>query len=149
MIIDAIYLTPHNPADSALTIGNFNPIHCSATGKIAAAYHPSNKIADFLKRCPFNKHTDKTITSRKKFIDTLPEIRKRKIALTICERGNSVIATASPVFNASGDLAGIIGAQLPSKKNYDHNEIMKYASAVRETADAASFSLGFTEYDID
>ena len=148
MIIDAIYLSPHNSSGSALTIGNLNPIHCSASGKVAAAYLPENGLVEFLKKCPFTKLTDRTITSRKKFIAALPEIRKQKVALTIYERGESVVATASPVFDATGELAGIIGAQLPAKTNYEHEEISEYAEAVRETAEAASFSLGFAEYDV-
>ncbi|NOY74349.1 MAG: IclR family transcriptional regulator [Kiritimatiellaeota bacterium] len=147
MIIDAIYFSAQHSTDSALDIGTLNPIHCSASGKVAAAYHPPDDLDAFLEKCPFKKCTDQTITSKKKFIESLPEIRERKVALAIYERGKSVVAAASPVFNVNGELAGIIGAQMPPKENYEHEEISEYAGAVRETAEAASFSLGFAEYD--
>lgn len=147
MIIDAISVNNSGSQDPALTIGSINPIHCSASGKICAAFHPKEGLQEYLNATPFNKMTDFTITSRKKFTELLPKIRENKIALTINERGESVIAAASPVFNSDGKLAGIIGAILPQKDNYTDNEIEKYANAIRETAEAASFSLGFAEYN--
>ena len=147
MIIDTIYANNSGSTDSALTIGSINPVHCSASGKICAAYHPEEGLQEYLNAFPFNKITENTITSRKKFTEQLEKIRENKIALTINERGESVIAAASPVFNSDGQLVGIIGAVLPTKNDYTETEINKYAESIRETAEAASFALGFAEYN--
>ena len=147
MIIDAVFSNNSGSHDPALNVGSINPIHSSASGKICAAYHPEAGLTEFLDTCPFDRQTANTITSRKKFIEQLAQIKKDKVALAINERGNSVIATASPVFNSGGELVGIIGAVLPAKDNYSEAEIVKYADAVKATAEAASFALGFAEYN--
>lgn len=147
MIIDAVYARNSGPSDSALTIGSINPVHTSASGKVCAAYHPAEGLEDFLAACPFDKQTPNTITSRQKFKEQLAKIKASKIALAVNERGESVVAAASPVFNSEGQLVGVIGAVLPIKDNYSEEEIAKYADAIRETAEAASFSLGYAEYN--
>jgi IclR family transcriptional regulator, KDG regulon repressor len=147
MIIDAVYANNSGNADSALTVGSINPVHTSASGKVCAAYHPEEGLQEFLSACPFDKQTANTITSRKEFKKQLEEIKSNKIALTINERGESVIAAASPVFNSNGQLVGVIGALLPTKDDYTEIEIAKYADAIRATAEAASFALGYAEYN--
>ncbi|MCK5845381.1 MAG: IclR family transcriptional regulator [Victivallales bacterium] len=147
MIIDAVYLDASGSADPALTVGGFNPIHCSASGKVAAAYQSPEDLEKLLSDCGFEKFTPRTIMSKKVLTKSLAGIRESKMGLTIYERGESTVAAASPVFDANGVLSGIIGAQLPSKNDYREEEILEYAEAVKETAEAASFSLGFAEYD--
>lgn len=147
MIIDAVFSNNSGSHDPALNVGSINPIHSSASGKICAAYHPDAGLNEFLASCPFEKTTANTITSREKFIGQFAQIKKEKIALAINERGESVIAAASPVFNSEGELVGIIGAVLPTKDDYSEAEIAKYADAIKATAEAASFSLGFAEYN--
>ena len=147
MLIDAVYTNNSGNADSALTAGSMNPVHASASGKVCAAYHPEEGLQEFLTTCPLKKMASNTITSRKKFTQQLAEIRDNKIALTINERGESITASASPVFNSNGKLVGVIGALLPTKDTYTKTEIAKYADIIRETAEAASFALGFAEYN--
>ena len=147
MVVDAVYLKGARAGDSASTIGSYNSIHCSATGKVAAAFHPEADLDEFLEGCSFERKGPRTITSKDKFIETLPEIRARKIALAVYESGSMMVAAASPIFDNSEELAGIIGILLPNKADYEHDEIMKYAEDVRATAEAVSFSLGYADYE--
>jgi len=145
MIVDVSYYRANN--DPFLTAGNFNPIHCSASGKVCAAYYSEEELNLFFKNNTLTKYTKYTITSQTKFTNELKEIRRKKIAWTNRERDNNSIACASPIFNSEGEMIGIIGGNFTAK-TISEDKLQEYGKQIRATASSASFALGYAEYDI-
>ncbi|MDA3797818.1 MAG: IclR family transcriptional regulator [Kiritimatiellae bacterium] len=145
MIVEAAYYRANQNA--SLTAGSFNPIHCSASGKVCAAYYSENELKDFFKSNTLVKHTEHTITSKNKFRQQLKEILKSRIAWTEMERDPDSVACASPIFNSEGEMVGIIGGNFGSKIS-DKAKLQEYGKQIRATAAAASFALGYAEYDV-
>jgi DNA-binding IclR family transcriptional regulator len=111
LIIDVIY--PAIFEDTGITIGGYNQIHSSATGKVCAAYCLDDELEALLDSCDFPKFTDSTITDRKLFKKELLKVKRDKVAVTDSEQGKGIAAVAAPVFNYEGELAGAVGTTLP------------------------------------
>ena len=147
MIVDVVFRDSAHARDPGLDIGSFNPIHCSASGKVCAAFHPADMLDVLLARCSFEKFSPRTIISREDFLGQLPAIRRDKSATSVGEKGDGVSAVASPIFGSDGELAGVVGVVLPRRLADSEEHIAGFAGAARETAEAVSFALGFAGYD--
>jgi DNA-binding IclR family transcriptional regulator len=144
LIVDVLY-PDGGSNDSGMAIGSINPAHVSATGKVCAAYHEN--LDDYLDSLDLYKITDKTITDPEIFKKELEKIRKEQVSVTDSEKGDDVCAVASPLFNCEGEFVAAIGTTLPrGKKNADQWELFK--NKIRETAESASFALGYSLYNL-
>lgn len=93
------------------TIGEAFPLHCLASGKAMLATLSDDEVLKRLGKKPLERHTSNTITSPKKLLIELAEIRQTQIAYdheehlegvsalgtTIQEPGGSVFAISLPV----------------------------------------------------
>jgi DNA-binding IclR family transcriptional regulator len=143
VIVDVFSPNGKGPLDSGITIGSVNPINCSASGKVCAAYYPDN-IDEFLKDVDFKKLTDRTILTPDALKKELAVIRREKVSLTDAERSNEISAAASPVFQQDGTLAAIIGVSFCSTLSPESKSGIR--EKIHEAGDNASYSLGYTMY---
>lgn len=144
LIIDVIY--PENVSKgSGLEIGSVNIAHISATGKVCAAYQED--LDSYLDSLDLFKVTEKTITDKETFRHELEKIRKERIAITDSERGKNVAAVACPLFNCEEQFVAAIGVMLPAGKN-SSDQWELYKSKIRETAENASYALGYARYNL-
>jgi IclR family transcriptional regulator, KDG regulon repressor len=144
MIIDVSYYRANK--DASLTAGSFNPINCSASGKVCAAYYSEDELDNFFNNNTLKKYTENTITSKCELKKQLQKIRKNKIAWTKMEKDKYSIACASPIFNSEGEMVGIIGGNF-TQKQLSEDKLQEYGKQIRATASSASFALGYAEYE--
>jgi IclR family acetate operon transcriptional repressor len=91
--------------DSKYMIGGTNwvglavPLHCSASGKVLLAFGATSIPAE-----PYERRTDRTLTSRSELDQELASVRARGCAVTDEELEPGLVAVAAPVF-AGGQVA--------------------------------------------
>jgi len=89
------------------------PVHCSASGKLMAAFGSAKLQELFLRGAPFKALTKKTIVSSKAMARELAEIRRRGFAEDNEEFLPGVNCLAVPVRNAAGDVVATVAAMAP------------------------------------
>lgn len=89
------------------------PVHCSASGKLIAAFGPSRLQEAFLRGAPFQALTKRTITSSRAMLRELSEIRRRGFAEDNEEFLPGVNCLAVPVRNVSGEVVAALAAMAP------------------------------------
>ncbi len=109
---DIVYIEKVEPADMPLKIntqiGARRPVHCTALGKVLAAYLDWDDVVDILDKRGMRKFTEQTITTAPAFRDELEKIRGDGHAVDDREYNELVVCTAAPVRDASGRVvAGV------------------------------------------
>lgn len=89
------------------------PVHCSASGKLLAAFGPAELREAFLKAAPYAQLTKKTIVSAKAMARELEEIKRRGYAEDNEEFLPGVNCLAVPIRNARGEVVAGLAAMAP------------------------------------
>lgn len=89
-------------------------LHAGAGGKVLLAFASDEVVSSFLSKRTLGKHTQQTITTKKKLIAELKKIQKQGFATSRGERVPDAYAIAAPVFDAAGDLLGALGIAGPA-----------------------------------
>src|SRR3954453_23991530 len=107
-------------ADSAYVLGTRDwtqvlvPPHCSALGKVLYAWDCLT-----VPRGPFERRTDRTVTSRTALLDELAETRRRGYAVTIDELEVGLTALAAPVAGGDDHVMAAVGVSGPTARLQD------------------------------
>jgi DNA-binding IclR family transcriptional regulator len=80
-------------------VGATRPIHCTAVGKAIAAWLPPEELEAALDRATFERHTPKTITSRRGLVVELGRVRASGQAFDDEEMHQGIRCLAMPVFD--------------------------------------------------
>lgn len=88
------------------SIGQRNPLHCTAVGKTLLAWLPVDVLEKIIEQYPFTPRTPYTIVDPQFFLEELGKIKATGYAENREEIEIGVAAIASPVF----DRAGVVGA---------------------------------------
>lgn len=129
--------------DAGLAIGQVHPVNRSACGKVCAAYVPEEQIDAFLAGVDWSARTAHTITSPEQFKLELAKVRRERIATVAEETSVGVGAVGAPIFNATGELAGAIGAVLPANALWPVKLWDKFKTETRSAAKSISIALGY------
>jgi len=114
------------------------PVHCTASGKLLAAFGSSEFQKQILRLAPFQARTKKTITGRRAFAQELERIRRRGFAEDDQELLSGVNCLAVPIRSRAGEVvAGLAvmapAATLPLTRIRSHlTEIRKCAAMISE-----------------
>src|SRR5262245_7245767 len=85
-------------------------LHCTALGKVLAAFAPEDDWERFVSKRKLPRHNENTICSRKGFLEELATTRRRGYAFDDEEVDLRVRCLSVPVFGAAGDaIAAISG----------------------------------------
>lgn len=117
-------------------------VHTSAAGKILFSYLSTEQQASCLKKIPFSRATEKTITDPKTFIEETNMSRKRGYAVDMEEYANGIGCIAVPIFSRDNCIAalGITG----SSHNYYNLERFSFMlKRLQEFGKSLSESLFF------
>ncbi len=120
-------------------IGERAPAHCSATGKIFLAYHPT-AMHDTLAG-PLTRYTARTIVDPETLGTTVDEVRSTGVAINRGEWEVSVGGVAAPVWGPDDQIIAAMGLTLPLIRYTDENAAALIAQ-VRAAAADASRALG-------
>jgi len=121
--------------------GRTNAVHCTALGKVLAAYLPAEHLQTLVRRISFAARTPHTITSPRAFIECLKQVRKNGYAVDDEEAVRGGRCVAAPVYDhRSNCIAAIsvsyMAAQSPTAA------ISEIAAVVMGAAAELSHALG-------
>jgi IclR family KDG regulon transcriptional repressor len=89
--------------------GKTAPVHCSSLGKAIAAYLPEAEFKKLIAAAPLDPQTPKSITSFRRFVDELNEVRVKGYAVDIEEHQLGSFCLAAPIFDRQDRVVGAIG----------------------------------------
>ncbi|WP_157219089.1 IclR family transcriptional regulator [Flavisphingomonas formosensis] len=126
-------------------IGERAPAHCSATGKVFLAYHPT-ALQETLAR-PLRYYTPHTITDADALVAATEEVRASGIAINRGEWEVTVGGVAAPVWGPDDQIIAAMGLTLPLIRYTEENSATLIAQ-VRAAAAEASRALGASPQQI-
>lgn len=114
---DEVYCIDQVPGQYNLQLqdwtGQYFPLHTSADGKIYLAFMPQKQLNDYLAQ-PLIKVTPQSITDPNFLRQQLKEVRRRGYACTQDEYEQGLIALASPIRAANGQVVAAVGLGAPT-----------------------------------
>ncbi len=122
-------------------IGKRGPVHCTAVGKVMAAYLDDVRQRVLVGRLDLVRHTPATLISRSGLLKALREIRARGIAFDHEEHATGIHCVAAPVFDFRSRCAGGISITAPTAR-VDARQLAGFAKLVADAATTATAKLG-------
>ena len=89
-------------------VGDRVPIHCTAVGKVIAAFQPAVQRNKLIADIELEKFTDNTLIDKQLFAAELEQVIRDGYAKCDAEEFLKVCGVASPVFDFQGDVAGSV-----------------------------------------
>lgn len=135
-----------NKADSlqglkiSTSIGSYQPIHATASGKLLLAFSSIEKQETYLKNNSLTKYTQKTITKKSELKEKLNSIREQGYSLDLEEFELGLICIAIPIFNKKGNAIACISASGPSSR-FKLENVQGYISILQKGATLIETSL--------
>ncbi|MFN8483423.1 MAG: IclR family transcriptional regulator [Anaerolineae bacterium] len=126
----------------ATAVGLRLPAHATASGKLLLAHRPPEELAALLSR-PLAAYTPHTITSPKRLVADLTQIRQRGYGLDEEEYEIGVRGVSAPIRNSSGEVVAALGMPGPVGRVTPQRAV-EVAGRLVETAEAISRRLGWT-----
>jgi IclR family transcriptional regulator, pca regulon regulatory protein len=87
-----------------LAVGTRLPAHATSMGRVLLAGLGSADLADYLRRAPLTRHTDRTITDPVELRAAVEQARRQGYALVDQELEEGLRSAAAPIRNADGEV---------------------------------------------
>ncbi|WP_420552726.1 IclR family transcriptional regulator [Tenacibaculum aiptasiae] len=135
-----------NKADSlqglkiSTSIGSYQPIHATASGKLLLAFSSSEMQNDYFKNNTLNSFTQNTINKKNELKNSLQTIQNQKYALDLEEFELGLICIAIPIFNKKGNIIASLSASGPSSRFRIEN-VQNYIAILQKGASIIENSL--------
>ena len=113
-------------------VGEKNPLHCTAVGKVLLAYLPEEARESFLEK-PLTRYTPNTLTSPEELRRELEKIRRDGYALDREEYQVGVRCIAAPIIDSGGKVPAAVGISYPSFRVTKEKE-KEFIHKVKEVA---------------
>ncbi len=120
-------------------LGRRTPVHCTASGKVIAAFG-KDTVRERLLSLPLDRVTPNTITDRAKLEAQLEEARQTGVARTHEELEVGLDAIAAPVYGVDGDVVAALDVSGPSHRLRNRPDLDRLT---REGAADLSRRLGY------
>ena len=120
-------------------LGRRTPVHCTASGKVIAAFG-KDTVRDRLLSLPLDRVTPNTITDRAKLEAHLEEARQTGVARTHEELEVGLDAIAAPVYGVDGEVVAALDVSGPSHRLRNRPDLDRLT---REGAADLSRRLGY------
>jgi DNA-binding IclR family transcriptional regulator len=105
-----------HPFKYVVDLGSRVSLHCCAPGKAILAFLPDDALDAVLARLKFEKHTERTITSRKALLVELERIRACGHALDRGEHFDGIHCVAAPLLDRHGHTIAAITIAGPATR---------------------------------
>lgn len=135
-VAGASSLQPHN------WVGQHIPLHATSNGKILLSGLSEQELARTLGSMP--AYTASTITTRKRLVRELDEVRARGYATAVDELEVGLTALAAPIRNAHGDVIAALSVSGPTFR-LDAQRIDEALPSLLAAAGEVSHRLGWGE----
>ncbi|KRA37838.1 MULTISPECIES: IclR family transcriptional regulator [unclassified Nocardioides] len=122
-------------------VGQLTPLHATSSGKILLANLPDEQRDAILDKAGLPSLTPATITSRKKLLDQLEEVRTTGFATVVEELEVGLNAAAVPVRDHTGSVVGALSASGPAFR-FNEARMADAEEALRAAGDRISYRMG-------
>lgn len=102
------------PVQMYSRIGLPAPLHCTAMGKVTAAYLPASERAALATDLDYTRFTERTITSAEAYIDELARVRQQGYAVNGGEHEDVISAVAAAIMQPDGRVQYGIDVAVPN-----------------------------------
>ena len=140
---DALYIDKapgsHNVRVQGAPVGARLELHCTAVGKVLAAFGDPALVDDYLARTELTRHTPATITDRTDFVAELERVRREGVGYDRGEAVGDVFCVAAPIRDELGAVVAAVSLSSPVSRFERHRTA--YVKAVQSTAAAISRAL--------
>jgi DNA-binding IclR family transcriptional regulator len=121
---------------------NFD-LHTAAPGKAMLAYLPDDERLALVKQMTFKRYTPNTITSARKFLAHVEEVRERGYGFDLSEEMEGQYCIGAPIFDARGYPTAALWITGPASRIPDA-ELDAFGATIRKAADLVSARFGWT-----
>jgi DNA-binding IclR family transcriptional regulator len=122
-------------------VGQLTPLHATSSGKILLANLPDKQRDAILDKAGLPSLTPSTITSRKKLLDQLAEVRASGFATAVEELEVGLNAAAVPIRDHTGAVVGALSASGPAFR-FSEARMADAEEALRAAGDRISYRMG-------
>ncbi|MFA6544493.1 MAG: IclR family transcriptional regulator [Limisphaerales bacterium] len=105
-----------HPFKYFVDLGSRAPLHCAAPGKAMLAFLPESERSSVLARLRLEKHTARTLTSRKALAEELDRARALGYAVDFGEHFEAIHCVAAPVLDRHGRAVAAITIAGPKER---------------------------------
>jgi IclR family transcriptional regulator, KDG regulon repressor len=116
-------------------------LYCEAIGKVVLAYQPDETVERIVKSITLKRYTPTTITSPKKLLEEVDQIRARGYAIDEAERTEGVRCVAVPIWNHDDKIAAGLSAS-GTHDDLPADKVQDLAKVMQETSEAISHRMG-------
>jgi DNA-binding IclR family transcriptional regulator len=141
-----VYVEKIEPEDLPLRIhtqiGSRRPLHCTALGKVMAAFRDWSDVERMVGPGALERRTERSITDRRRLKAELSRVRAQEFAVDDREYNDLVVCTAAPIRDASGDVVAALSISTFGIAT-DSARFRVLISEARATAKSVSTELGW------
>lgn len=127
----------------ASQIGDREPAHCTAVGKVMLAHLPATALDALLDETSLTGFTDHTITDAAVLKEELAQIKKQGFACSDREKHDMVRGIAAPIFNFEGRVIAAINIWAPVFR-IEQDVLLSWTDILIPAALSVSHKMGYT-----
>lgn len=153
MLIDSEIIYVHK-VDSRHMLGMYSrvgrraPIHCTAIGKVLLAWEDAEQRDQVLAGAEFKRFRDKTITTRKAFLEELDRTREQGYGEDREEFDDHIRCVGVPIFDRLNQAVAGLSISFPTFR-YDEAREPELIGMLRDASRAISKQLGCSNFPLD
>jgi DNA-binding IclR family transcriptional regulator len=125
-------------------IGQRAPVYCTALGKVLLAHQPKEELFRIINETKLKPFTKSTITSKRRLMEELKEVRNRGYALDRREYERDVECIGAPIRNHLGNAIAAVSISGPQRKINTPAE-RQFIDQVMKAAASISSKMGYME----
>lgn len=138
---------PKTPLKIVMTLGEREPIHATALGKVILANKIEEEIVNLLGKDPLPKFGPKSITDIKELIEHLKLVRRRHYAIDDEEFAPGLRCVAVPIRNFALEVVAALSISGPTQR-LSMDECKSALPLLFEVGDKISQMMGYTKNSI-
>lgn len=97
-------------------VGSYQPVHCTALGRVILAYQDDSTISQILKTKKLKSYTAGTVTDPDELRQILLQVRQEGYSFVSEEYRPGVCCIAVPIFDEHGTIAASLSFSLPTAR---------------------------------
>ena len=125
-------------------VGAVRPITHGPVGQVLLAAMPRAEVEELLDKYPLEQHTPYSMVSRRRFLARLPRVQADGYALEVNEFVEGLMGVAAPIFDFSGNIAGVLALGFPATRETDTAFLDAAIADLKQAAAEVSANLGYT-----
>jgi DNA-binding IclR family transcriptional regulator len=126
-------------------VGTVRPLNYGPIGQVLLSTLPPNEVERLLDKYPLEQYTPYSILDRERFLERLPRVLSEGYAIEVNEVLEGLMGIAAPIFDFSGDTAGVLSLGLPATRENDAPFLDAALQNLKRAAAEVSANLGYVE----